>query len=99
MTPLEVIDGRIDKLKKEIATEKNPAIKSQKEVLLQQMESVKRQIEGKSNFNVEEKSKNGNSLEKNQIIETKIDQNLQNFLENNLLENKNISISLLAELY
>ena len=99
MTPLEVMNGRINKLKKEITTEKNATTKLQKEALLQQMEKVKGEIEGKSNFNVEEKSKNGNSLEKNQIIETKIDQNLQNFLENNLLENKNISISLLAELY
>ena len=47
MTPLEVIDGRIDKLKKEITTEKNSTTKSQKEALLQQMEGVKGEIEGK----------------------------------------------------
>ena len=41
MTPLEVIDGRIDKLKKEITTEKNATTKSQKEALLKQMENVK----------------------------------------------------------
>ncbi|HNG97381.1 MAG TPA: hypothetical protein PLW93_03855, partial [Candidatus Absconditabacterales bacterium] len=49
MTPLEVMDGRINKLKKEITTEKNPATKLQKEALLQQMENVKGEIEGKSN--------------------------------------------------
>ena len=49
MTPLEVMDGRINKLKKEITTEKNPATKLQKEALIQQMENVKGEIEGKSN--------------------------------------------------
>lgn len=47
MTPLEVMNGRINKLKKEITTEKNATTKLQKEALLQQMESVKGQIEGK----------------------------------------------------
>ncbi len=53
MTPLEVMDGRITKLKKEITTEKNATTKSQKEALLQQMEGVKGEIEGKTKGNVE----------------------------------------------
>ena len=65
MTPLEVMDGRITKLKKEITTEKNATTKSQKEALLQQMEGVKGEIEGKTKGNVE----GNNNIEYNSIYD------------------------------